>query len=315
MVPYEFSRVAQDLTRFLDEIVSINPIAKGRDCFELKIDIFEKLIQIIRHETNYAQNNLSLDQLLRSNIYVDDNDRRVYIDLAQQREEQDTADLLKVRSARNLQASLIGFLLLNFRRHNSVLSIIENFIDEIKPSLSIKDFEKTKTGVIRCFTNTRFTAKHLRDFGLLKFTQKEAYKVWELSFLGVLVSAQIFEESWRTRPSDSVQKLPLDSRILDALARLKNTNGVRGVLEYVCKDKDIFPSFDIILSAFDKLAKIYLSSDLGKRNDLQNIKLETSTLLSLLEKNSWIERFMQELSQQSRIEECMRTVRHLLNPR
>jgi len=311
MIQNEFSKVAKDLTRFLDEIVSINVAVNDRDYLELKIDILEKIIQIIRHEVNYAQNNLTIDQLLQFNIVVDNNDRRLYFDLSQQRKDLYAPDLLKIRNPDNLQASLIVFLLLNFRSHNSVLCIIEAFIDEIKPSLTIKDFEKTKTGVIRCFTNTRFAAKQLRDYGLLKFTREEAYKRWELSFLGVLVAVKIFEESWRMTPSPEIQKTPFDVRILNALKGLKKIKGVRGVLEHICMDKELFPSFEIILQSFERLAKKYEYSDFSK-NDLNNIKSETASLLSLLEKKDWIETFMKELSLKTRIDECMLTIRDLL---
>ena len=79
-------------------------------------------------------------------------------------------------AAIQLQAPLLLFLLLHHRNRFRVLEIIQHFIAKVRPQLAYLDFKQTKTGVIRCFTNTRFAAHVLRDYGLLKFTQREAYK-------------------------------------------------------------------------------------------------------------------------------------------
>ncbi len=67
----------------------------------------------------------------------------------------------------HLQAPLLLFLLLNHKERYQVLEIIKSFIQEIRSQLTLLDFKKTRTGVTRCFTNTRFAANVLRDYGLL----------------------------------------------------------------------------------------------------------------------------------------------------
>ena len=73
--------------------------------------------------------------------------------------------------------------------------IIRMFIDKIWDQLSILDFKRTETGVIRCFTNTRFASHVLRDFGLLKFTRKEAYRTWVLSLSGLLTASVLLNQT------------------------------------------------------------------------------------------------------------------------
>ena len=55
--------------------------------------------------------------------------------------------------------------------------------------------------MLRCFTNTRFAALTLRDYGLLRFTKKEAYKTWVLSLPGILVASKVMEgNNWEVPP-------------------------------------------------------------------------------------------------------------------
>ena len=89
-------------------------------------------------------------------------------------------------------------------RHNNkeqkVYDIIENFIKLIWNQLKLLDFEKTKTGVMRCFTNTRFSANKLREYGMLKFTKHEAYKTWVLSFTGIMVASKFLKDGEWGKP-------------------------------------------------------------------------------------------------------------------
>lgn len=79
-------------------------------------------------------------------------------------------------TAIQLQAPLLLFLLSHHRDRYPVLEIIRLFVATVRKQLEYLDFKKTQTGVTRCFTNTRFAAKVLRAYGLLKFTHREAHK-------------------------------------------------------------------------------------------------------------------------------------------
>lgn len=85
------------------------------------------------------------------------------------------------------------------RNKEPVFDIITRFIEEIKPHLSLRDFVRTKTGAIRCFTNARFAANRLREFGMLRFSNKEAFKTWELSLTGIIAACALYDRSWRNK--------------------------------------------------------------------------------------------------------------------
>ncbi len=100
-----------------------------------------------------------------------------------------------------LQPKLLIYLLFRHgKSDNQVYDIIKNFVRVIWDDLDDLDFEKTKTGVFRCFTNTRFAANTLRDYGLLKFTKKEAFKTWVLSFTGVMVASKFVRDGAWHKP-------------------------------------------------------------------------------------------------------------------
>lgn len=107
------------------------------------------------------------------------------------------------------------------------------------------DFKKTRTGVLRCFTNTRFAALTLRDYGLLRFTKKEAYKTWVLSLPGILVASKGMEEkNWDIPAFKRELYFDLHSDIRNAFNELKTYDKFVQRLASVCKpDTKIFYDF------------------------------------------------------------------------
>ena len=102
----------------------------------------------------------------------------------------------------------------------------------------------------RCFTNTRFAAKVLREYGLLKFTRDEAFKTCELSLAGFLVAASILQQrAGQKRPWYELG--PARDGNFDLLPEIRDA--CRGITSYdefvarlaaICKpDAAVFKSF------------------------------------------------------------------------
>lgn len=87
---------------------------------------------------------------------------------------------------------LMIYLLVNHRRNQSALQISLNFMKDCEAFLKEGDFAKTKTGVQRFITNTRFASLELRRFGLLRSDDKHYYHTWELSLFGILIAGSIY---------------------------------------------------------------------------------------------------------------------------
>lgn len=209
---------------------------------EDKIDALERLIEqwrIIRHK---LLNPLEFEDFIDWKWFAD-TDRIVFVPVYS----------IEGKGFRTppirLQRKLLAFLLLYHDRYKQVLEIIGGFISKIREDLCTVDFKKTKTGVFRCYTNTRFAANKLRDYGLLKFTQREAYKTWVLSLPGFLVAARALEKpNWEI---PNVVKDPwhdLDPFIYTCCAGLDDYPLFVQRLKSICDpNAKIFQTFDEVL--------------------------------------------------------------------
>jgi len=87
---------------------------------------------------------------------------------------------------------LLLYLFVNHGNANSALETSLKFMNKSIEYLRAGDFAKTKTGVQRFITNTRFAALELRKYGFLRSDKKHFYKYWELSLFGIIVAGKIY---------------------------------------------------------------------------------------------------------------------------
>ena len=224
----------------VDRLVQVGS-TKGSSV-EDKIDALERLVEqwrIVRHKLT---NRLEFEDFMDWKWFAD-------IDRIHFAPAYSTEDKGFGTPPIRLQRKLLAFLLLYHDCYKQVLEIINGFISKIRKDLNTLDFKKTKTGVFRCYTNTRFAANSLREYGLLKFTRREAYKTWVLSLPGFLVAATALEKpSWEI---PNVQKDPwhdLDPFIYTCCAGLHDYPMLVHRLEWVCRpNTQIFRTFEGVL--------------------------------------------------------------------
>jgi len=87
---------------------------------------------------------------------------------------------------------LMLYLLIHHKENKPALETSLSFMNDCKEFLKEGDFAKTKTGVQRFITNTRFASLELRRFGLLRSDDKHYYHIWELSLFGILIAGSIY---------------------------------------------------------------------------------------------------------------------------
>ncbi len=87
---------------------------------------------------------------------------------------------------------LLVYLFENHKSSKSALNTSLSFMSSSKEYLKPGDFAKTKTGVQRFITNTRFASLELRNLGLLRSDSRRFYKYWELSLFGILLAGYIY---------------------------------------------------------------------------------------------------------------------------
>lgn len=84
------------------------------------------------------------------------------------------------------QEPLLKYLLF-INKGINIIATIESLAERIKGQLHLTDFQRTRTGVTRCFTNIRFASTTLRQYGLIRDDYDHAYKKWDITLLGLLV--------------------------------------------------------------------------------------------------------------------------------
>jgi len=162
-----------------------------KDTTANRIRILEKLIDLYRFHSADPEIKISLKDVLNLELdFVTDGKIRI---IGKKPQSIDKSFL----RPHDLELPLLLFLLV-YEEGGDIYSVITSFIEEIKPILKPLDFEKAKVGAPRCFTNTRFAAQTLRDYGLLKFARGDAYRTWKLSFLGIAVASLIYHPDWRS---------------------------------------------------------------------------------------------------------------------
>jgi hypothetical protein len=149
-----------------------------------------------------------------------------------------------------------------------------------------------------------FAAHVLRNYGLLKFTHREAYKTWELSLAGFLVAADIFhrrseEKTHWSIPSDFKEfNFDLLPEIRMACDEIKNYDTFVGRLASICApDSEVFKTFESALrEAYALLPDFWatLKNPNFSQKDRRAASLER---IQKLERESIIDDFYEEFSQ------------------
>ena len=212
-----------------------------------------------------------------------------------------------------LQSPLLIFLLLHHRARFQVLEIIQLFIGEIRGSLTFLYFKRTQTGVTRCFTNTRFAATKLRDFGLLKFTRREAFKTWELSLPGLLVAAQLYQSrqkagsTWSIPAADGIETIGLHCEAHHALNELGTFDAFIARLKFLCTDEaTVFETFGPMLQEAHRL--LHKHRALLNDPDMTHAERRSATAkcMAELETLPFIDAFYDELALSLRIDDLLK---------
>jgi hypothetical protein len=236
---------------------------------DLKIALLSLVLEELRYERNSDSETVEFEDYVRCSVFTKN---ETIVIAASENYKSIGAGTTPIQ----LQSALLLFLLVHHRERYSVLEIIRHFIEKIRSHLTFVDFKKTKTGVTRCFTNTRFAAKVLREYGLLKFTDREAFKTWELSLTGFVVAASILgsrrhasAELWVPSPPNSETHFDLLHEVRTACDDMNYDTFVER-LASICKPNvNVFETFHpALISAYELLDdywKILKNSELKQK--------------------------------------------------
>lgn len=220
-----------------------------------KVDVLERALEQLRIQRRKLGNDVDYEDFVDGELFIDEG--KIHFKWPDTRWGRRTGT-----PPMSLQPKLLTFLLLHHGTVSKVYDIIEGFVDKVWDSLDAMDFKRTKTGVVRCFTNTRFAALRLRDYGLLRFTQNEAYKTWTLSLPGFVAASKLVEcRGWDISENYRREASAVHPDIVQALNAVSSYEALVAQLEKVCADSiDIFPTFKPVLEEAQKLLLSYKSS-------------------------------------------------------
>lgn len=283
----------ESLQAFIDRVVILENFPSS-DSLDSKIELLCFALEELKYMRGSDSDEVSFEKYVQSEVSISGNKLLVSAP-------PEVRDIGSGKSPIQLQSSLLLFLLLNHKERYQVLDIIRYFVDQLGDQLAFIDFKKTKTGVTRCFTNTRFAAKVLREYGLLKFTRDEAFKTWELSMAGILVAASILQQRagqkcpWYVLGPARDGSFDLLREIRDACRGIASYDEFVARLALICEpDAAIFKTFEPALrQAFGLLQGYWalLNDQTKSQEERRDASLERIKQLDALD-----DKFFQELS-------------------
>jgi hypothetical protein len=272
---------------------------------DMKIALLSFVLEHLKHERRAPEEPVNFEEFTQCQVFPDT--ARLVVSAPQFLKHVGTGT-----AAIQLQAPLLLFLLLHHRERFPVYDIIRLFIEKIRDQLEYLDFKKTKTGVTRCFTNTRFAANVLRAYGLLKFTKREAYKTWELSLAGFLVAADIYQKRcasgtlWIIPSHTKEFNFDLLPEIRQACDAIKSYDQFVKRLALLCKpDAEVFTTFEPALKKAFALLPGYWATLNDPNMTIQERQKASHGLVKQLEQEGISDEFYEEFSQCLQINELL----------
>jgi len=283
----------EKLKQLITEWVYIEGDPPDRENFQDKLDILERAVESLRIKYKCIENRLPLEIFIQGYFCADQNTLRYYFPTKHDSLGSGTQPI-------RLQPKLLLFLLIYHRQSYQIYDIISKFIDEAWDQFVFLDFKKTKTGVTRCFTNTRFAAHTLRDYGLFRYTRKEAYKTWVLSLPGFLVASKVLEGYtglWDIPEIKKEKNFDLHPDIRKAWDYLQTYDELVGRLAYICEpNTQVFDSFAGVLRRAYSLLGDYWRVIQDGTKSIKERKEISIELIKQLEETPVIEQFYSEFS-------------------
>lgn len=248
----------------LDQAEGLIQQLVGLHCDELaegglatRLDVLERLIELLRLRSGRIENTLSMNDLLHREleVFVNAETGALWLTVGPEARGRHFAEVY--RRHPDLHVALLLFLLHSGRAERRIGDDLNQFIIEVKEGLHPSDMETTKTGVVRIATTTRDAARALRQHGLLRDVDETRGRRWELSVLGVLVASELTERHPKLGLPDrhdqgdgfgqtwALKRLAPDvEKVVRTFAHPADVR--RALSELVDPDKDVFISFDVV---------------------------------------------------------------------
>ena len=297
--------VLADVEKRLESFVGAKNF--GNDSL-VAVDLLEHLVTIVRHKHRRIGSRIDFESFLNSEIDLSPQGITITAPMGPLEANAGTRPV-------QLQPALLRHLLLYHGQAYSVYDIIRSFVNSMWEHLQITDFKQTKTGVVRCFTNTRFAARTLRAYGFLNFTNKEAFKTWTLSLTGFLVAARIVETNDWIPKRHIAPSVDLHPEILATKDSLDDYEQFVGELGRLCgPQENIFETFRPTLEGAYRKLKVYWRKLEDENLSKSERKSIGAAAMNELARQEGIDKFYDEFSMAILNSELLESIRKNAEP-
>lgn len=265
------------------------------DC--LRMELLGHILERYKHPLNcHRQERLSYEGFLQCGLFVD---KDGFVISVPDRFQPMGSGIAPIQ----YQVPLLNFLLAHNHQNTRVIEVIDQFVAKVWNQLQPLDFKQTKTGATRCYTNVRFAASVLRSYGLLRFTQREAFKTWKLTLPGILVAAQVSgarpigESPWTIKKRPPKDGFDLAIEIDEAWNGIAEYPAFLNCLEGICKpDASVFKSFTKVLKQTHGTLHWFWSNLRNGQQSQYRRRQVSLEIIEHLEEGGISEKFYEELS-------------------
>jgi hypothetical protein len=267
----------------------------------LQLDLVEHLIHVLRIKNRHLINAVAFENFIQGMVFPDTTQLHVIAG-------ENPVNLGCGTAPMSLQPKLLLFLLLYHRDRFQIYAIIEQFVQRIWNELEPVDFKQTQTGVTRCFTNTRFAANKLREYGFLRYTREEAFKTWVLSLPGFIVASKVLEErNWSIGRPSREANFDLHPTIRGAWAGLETFDAMVNRLRSLCEPNvDVFDTFKEYLRFAHTLLSRYWEVLSNPEITQQDRMTSSKDFICQLDDDLRTKPFCEELSASVKIDDFLR---------
>jgi hypothetical protein len=294
----ERAELLEGLRRFIDEaVICESPASQGAGELTHKMDVLERVVELLRLEHGEMQNRLRMKDCLTGGLEVSRSASgalRLRVGGSANRIERPGWPSPGGRTQDELQIPLILYLFITYRHRRRINDLLVSFLGEMRPWLSPDDVESTLTGVMRAMTTTRTAARALRLHGLIVDSPETAYKSWELSILGLVVGSLLVERRGRfveltprgvraTASGRFGASNHLTSVLADLMRELTDPTIVSRALRRVCTpNQDVFPTFDEVVAVLSEFGDELEQAQGQRRLEWHELRDRARALLTRL---------------------------------
>jgi hypothetical protein len=222
--------------------------ARSPDAIRYRLDFLTRLVEVLRFEHGHYTCELPMKVFITRDIFPDKS--RIHVPPAGP-----SLGELRAFDAIQMQPMLLQYLVTRVDQPETIYDTIEKFIHRIAGDLTVIDFERSLTGVLRCFTNARIAASRLSRYGFIRAAPRDYGRKWVPSLPGLVVAFLLHKhpDTYMKRRGDNLSFWIIHPAIRHIWSQVLEYDAFLSVLRAVCiPHRQQFDTFEPMLRSIHK---------------------------------------------------------------